>query len=98
MAARRQVVATTIGAEGLDYRAGEDIVIADAPVDFATAVIRLLRDPAQRSIVGLAAERRAAVVDQPEGGGVVAGAGAGIGRPPLALAASARLTARPRNH
>ena len=65
MAARRPVVATTIGAEGLDYRAGEDIVIADAPVDFATAVIRLLRDPAQRSSVGLAAERRAAMYDWP---------------------------------
>jgi glycosyltransferase involved in cell wall biosynthesis len=65
MAARRPVVATTIGAEGLDYRAGEDIVIADAPGDFANAVIRLLRDPARRSSVGLAAERRAAMYDWP---------------------------------
>ena len=65
MAARRPIVATTIGAEGLDYRAGEDIVIADAPVDFANAVIRLLCDPAQRSSVGLAAERRAAMYDWP---------------------------------
>jgi glycosyltransferase involved in cell wall biosynthesis len=65
MAARRPVVATTIGAEGLDYRAGEDILIADAPGDFADAVIGLLRDPARRSGVGLAAERRAAIYDWP---------------------------------
>src|SRR5207253_6542575 len=45
MAAHRPVVATRVGAEGLDYRAGEDILIADAPRDFATAVIGLLRDP-----------------------------------------------------
>src|SRR5206468_12631812 len=42
MAARRPVVATTIGVEGLNYRAGEDIVSADGPGDFAKAVIRLL--------------------------------------------------------
>jgi glycosyltransferase involved in cell wall biosynthesis len=65
MAARRPVVATTIGAEGLDYRAGEDIVIADAPSDFAGAVVGLLRDPGSRSRVGLAAERRAAIYDWP---------------------------------
>jgi glycosyltransferase involved in cell wall biosynthesis len=65
MAAHRPVVATTVGAEGLDYRAGEDILIADAPGDFATAVIGLLREPALRSSVGLAAERRAAMYDWP---------------------------------
>jgi glycosyltransferase involved in cell wall biosynthesis len=65
MAARRPVVATTVGAEGLDYRAGEDILIADAPGEFANAVIGLLRDPVRRSSVGLAAERRAAMYDWP---------------------------------
>jgi glycosyltransferase involved in cell wall biosynthesis len=65
MAARRPVVATTIGAEGLDYRAGEDIVIADAPGDFAHAVVGLLRDPLRRSNLGHAAERRAALYDWP---------------------------------
>jgi glycosyltransferase involved in cell wall biosynthesis len=65
MAARRPVVATTIGAEGLDCRAGEDILIADTPGDFSNAVIGLLRDPARRSSVGLAAEQRAAMYDWP---------------------------------
>ena len=65
MAARRPVVATRVGAEGLDYRAGEDILIADAPGEFANAVIGLLHDPVRRSSVGLAAERRAAMYDWP---------------------------------
>ena len=74
MAARRPVVATAIGAEGLDYRAGEDIVIADAPGDFATAVIELLHDPVRRSSVGLAAERRATLYDWPNVVGMFAAA------------------------
>ena len=65
MAAARPVVATTIGAEGLDYRAGQDLEIADAPEDFAAAVTALLRDPARRSQVGHAAARRAALYDWP---------------------------------
>jgi glycosyltransferase involved in cell wall biosynthesis len=40
------VVSTTIGAEGLSYRAGEDILIADTAADFAQAVARVLTDPA----------------------------------------------------
>lgn len=39
------VVATTIGAEGLDYVAGEHLAIADDASAFAAAVIRLLADP-----------------------------------------------------
>lgn len=65
MAARRPVVATAIGAEGLDYRSGGDIVVADSSGDFANAVIGLLRDPARRSAVGLAAQARAAKYDWP---------------------------------
>jgi glycosyltransferase involved in cell wall biosynthesis len=38
------VVATTIGAEGLQYRPGEDILIADTPADFAAAVLAILSD------------------------------------------------------
>ena len=39
------VVSTTVGAEGLDVRAGEDCVLADTPEAFAEACVRLLRDP-----------------------------------------------------
>ena len=39
------IVSTTIGAEGIDYRHGENILIADTPADFAAAVLRLLGEP-----------------------------------------------------
>ena len=39
------VVATTIGAEGIEYRNGEDILIADGAEVFAEAVVRVLREP-----------------------------------------------------
>jgi glycosyltransferase involved in cell wall biosynthesis len=41
------VVSTTIGAEGIDARHGEHLLIADTPSDFADAVERLLQDPEQ---------------------------------------------------
>jgi glycosyltransferase involved in cell wall biosynthesis len=53
------VVATTIGAEGLQYHAGDDILIADTSADFAAAVLAVLTDePLARR---LAAAGRAAV-------------------------------------
>lgn len=45
MAAGSPVVSTSIGAEGLDVKAGEDIVLADRPEPFADEVVRLLREP-----------------------------------------------------
>jgi polysaccharide biosynthesis protein PslH len=38
------IVSTTIGAEGLIYRHGENILIADTPQDFARAVVSILQD------------------------------------------------------
>lgn len=46
MAAGVPVVSTAIGAEGLDYTDGEDILIADSPAEFAEACARILSDPA----------------------------------------------------
>ena len=40
------VVSTTIGAEGLAYRAGENLLIGDTPTALADAVTRVLADPA----------------------------------------------------
>jgi glycosyltransferase involved in cell wall biosynthesis len=58
MAAGVPVVSTTVGAEGLQYIEGEDIVIADDPRDFAAACVRLLSDDAaRRSIAHKALER-----------------------------------------
>ena len=48
MAARIPVVSTTTGAEGLDVKNGEDILIADSPADFAARCLELLNDPAAR--------------------------------------------------
>ena len=42
------VVATSKGAEGLALRPDRDLLIADEPAEFASAVLRLLRDPALR--------------------------------------------------
>jgi len=44
-ALRTPVVSTSKGAEGLDVRTGEHLLIADTPGEFARAVIRLLLDP-----------------------------------------------------
>lgn len=49
MALGTPVVATRKGAEGLDVTDGVDIVLADEPAAFAAAVLRLLRDPAERT-------------------------------------------------
>ena len=48
MAARIPVVSTSIGAEGLDIRDGENIAIADSPADFARACLALLDDAEAR--------------------------------------------------
>ena len=42
MAAGVPVVSTTIGAEGLNLKNNEDILLADSPVDFANCIIKLL--------------------------------------------------------
>ncbi len=48
MAAKVPVVSTTIGAEGLDVRDGENILIADSPREFADACLELLEDKTLR--------------------------------------------------
>jgi glycosyltransferase involved in cell wall biosynthesis len=63
MAAQRAIVSTSIGAEGLDYRDGSDIVIADEPGAFADEVIRFLRDREARVRLGRGAGETAARFD-----------------------------------
>ncbi len=55
MAMGKAVVSTTIGAEGLPVQHGENIVLADEPQEFATAVAALLGEPARRAALGRAA-------------------------------------------
>lgn len=63
MAAERAIVSTRVGAEGLDYTDGRDILVADEPRPFADAVIRLLRDRAARESLGRSAGATAARYD-----------------------------------
>lgn len=60
MALGKAVVATTIGAGGIDVAQNRDIVIADDAATFADAVVRLLREPATAARVGAAARVKVA--------------------------------------
>ena len=53
-AARRAVVSTAIGAEGLGARDGEHLVLVDGAAEFAGAVQRLLDDPERAGKIGWA--------------------------------------------
>ena len=41
-------MSTTVGAEGISTRPGENILLADEPADFAAAVLRLLQQTDER--------------------------------------------------
>jgi glycosyltransferase involved in cell wall biosynthesis len=56
---RKAVVATPMGAEGLSFVDGEEIVLRKAPMDLAAACVELLRDPSAASRLGAQARRRA---------------------------------------
>ncbi|MFO0589833.1 MAG: glycosyltransferase [Polyangiaceae bacterium] len=62
MGMARAVVSTTIGAEGLPVKDGEEILLADEPDRFADEVVRLLRDEPARVKIEEAA--RKAVVER----------------------------------
>ncbi len=64
MAMEKAVVSTTVGAEGLPVRNGRDIVLADTPEGFATAITQLLTDTRRAEQLG----RRAAAVVRAEFG------------------------------
>jgi len=51
MAAGVPVVSSTVGAEGLRYEDGKDIVLADDPGAFAAACVRLLSDDSARGAI-----------------------------------------------
>ncbi|MBV9848271.1 MAG: glycosyltransferase [Armatimonadetes bacterium] len=57
MALGTPVVTTSRGAEGIAARDGQEIFIADAPADFAAAVLRLMADRALRARAGAAGRR-----------------------------------------
>jgi sugar transferase (PEP-CTERM/EpsH1 system associated) len=59
MAMGKAVVATRLGAEGLEVKNGEDILLADTAEDFAGQVVRALSDAALARRLGEAARHRA---------------------------------------
>lgn len=54
----KPIVSTRVGAEGLDFVDGEEIILADEPKEFAGAVAELLTDSDRRQKLGEAARRR----------------------------------------
>lgn len=48
MAYGKPIISTSIGAEGVNYTEGKNILIADAPEKFSSAVISLLKDSEKR--------------------------------------------------
>jgi polysaccharide biosynthesis protein PslH len=58
-ASGKAIVSTSLGVEGLSLQAGETVVIADSPAEFAAAVVALLRDPDRRARLGTAARAAA---------------------------------------
>ena len=65
MALGRPVVATALGAGGVDVEDGRDIVLAEDADAFAAAVVQLLRDPGEAARIGSAA--RATVAERYDG-------------------------------
>jgi glycosyltransferase involved in cell wall biosynthesis len=57
MAAGVPVVTTSYGNEGIRARPGEEVLVADDPKEFASSVVRLLRDGELRRAVGIAGRR-----------------------------------------
>jgi glycosyltransferase involved in cell wall biosynthesis len=54
----KAIVSTSLGAEGLLFSHGKEILVADQPKAFSRGVIDLLNDPAKRAAIGLAARRK----------------------------------------
>ncbi len=55
MAMERAVVSTTIGAEGISYTDGENIIIADSPEQFSKKILNLIESPDKITRIGKAA-------------------------------------------
>jgi sugar transferase (PEP-CTERM/EpsH1 system associated) len=52
MAMGKAIVSSSVGAEGIKVESGKDLIIADAPQEFADQVLQLLQDPARLRQLG----------------------------------------------
>ncbi len=57
-AAGKSMVSTRLGAEGLDFVDGQEIMLADTPEAFAAAVVELLQNEPKRRAMAMAARKR----------------------------------------
>jgi sugar transferase (PEP-CTERM/EpsH1 system associated) len=57
MAMGKAIVSTALGCEGFNVVSDQELVIANTPAEFATAVLALLRDPERRGLLGRAARQ-----------------------------------------
>ncbi|MCE7947076.1 MAG: glycosyltransferase [Chloroflexi bacterium CFX4] len=57
MAAGCAIVSTSVGAQGIALRNGQEAILADDALSFAQAVIALLKDPDRRAALGKAARQ-----------------------------------------
>lgn len=51
----KAVVSTSVGAEGLSVRSGDNVLLADTPAEFAESVIALFGNQQERTRLGAAA-------------------------------------------
>jgi glycosyltransferase involved in cell wall biosynthesis len=51
------VVASSFGAQGFAVTENKEMIVTDDPVEFAAAIVKLLRDPAEQERMGLAGQR-----------------------------------------
>lgn len=52
MSMGKAIVASSVGAEGIKVESGKDLIIADAPQEFANQVLRLLKNPSHLRQMG----------------------------------------------
>jgi glycosyltransferase involved in cell wall biosynthesis len=57
MAMGKAIVSTSLGCEGFDVTAGQEMCVADTPHEFASTVLQLLSSPARRAALGRTARR-----------------------------------------
>jgi len=52
MSMGKAIVSSSVGAEGIKVESGKDLIITDAPQEFADQVLRLLKEPARLRQMG----------------------------------------------
>jgi sugar transferase (PEP-CTERM/EpsH1 system associated) len=57
MAMERAIISTSVGAEGINVTSGKNILLVDAPSEFAARTLELLRNPDLRAKLGLEARK-----------------------------------------